>query len=469
MPRNSGAGIQESLSHQPAVGAAADAAAANSNQTPRRVLVLAYYFPPMGMSGVQRTAKFVKYLPSVGWHPTVVTCEPRGYFAFDQSLWEEIENAGIEVIRTRGWDPTRLFRPRRVVALPGEQKRRWLSVVSQLFFIPDNKIGWFGAARRAGLDAIERDAHDVIFSSAPPYTAHLVGRSLSKRTGRPLVLDFRDDWVGNPRHFYPTPLHRAASIRLERKALAGADCVLVINDVIRRNLHRRNKDLITSDRIEVLSQGFDPDDFQTPPEKARDPALFTILYSGVFYDVQTPDYFLRAVADLLSRRTEIRAQMQAVFVGMLPKSTAEIIDRFDLHTVVQHTGYLPHDEVIAYLQTADVLWMTVGRGEGSESISTSKLFEYFGAKKPVLGLVPEGAAREALEHYGAGVFVEPDSIYEISAAIERLYDAWEQDRLPFPDASVVEQFDRRRLTRRLGQIFESALSDRKQQPGRLDI
>ena len=461
MPRILDPATERSGSQQTTAATDPGADAENTERQVRRVLVIAYYFPPMGLSGVQRTAKFVKYLPQAGWQPTVLTCEPGGYFAFDQSLWDEIRDSGIEVIRTRGWDPTRFFQSKHVVALPAEKKRRRISTLSQFVFIPDNKIGWFRSARRAGLAAIQRLQHDLIFATAPPYTAHLIGRSLSKRTGTPLVLDFRDDWIGNPRHVYPTGLHRAANAKLEHAALGSAAKVVVINEVIRRNLLSRNEDAIAPEDISVLSQGFDPEDFQKPASTDLDESRFTILYSGVFYDVQTPAFFLLALADVLMRRAELRNRIEAVFVGMIPDSAAGIIERFNLSSVVRRTGYLPHSEVISHLQRSDVLWMTVGRCKGSETISTSKLFEYFGARKPVLGLVPMGAARQALEQYGASEIAEPDSVSEISAAIERLYDAWDEDRLPMPDASVVDQFDRRHLTQKLGMLFDGILADRR--------
>ncbi len=425
----------------------------------RRVLVIAYYFPPMGLSGVQRTAKFVKFLPKFGWQPTVLTCEPRGYYAFDDSLWAEIQDAGIDVIRARGWDPTRLYRKREVMALPSERRRRWISALSQFFFIPDNKIGWYRAARMAGTDAHRREPFDVIFSTAPPYTAHLVGCALSRRLGVPLVLDFRDDWIGNPRHSYPTPIHRSLSTRLEQKAIQSCRRVIVINDYIRRNLLARNADIVSSENVSVISQGFDPEDFEGMAPVRAESDRFTLLYSGVFYDAQTPEFFLRALADLLTRRADLRGRIDAVFAGLLPGTAMERARELGVQSVVRHTGYLPHEELVQHLLAADALWMTVGRQEGAETISTSKLFEYFGARKPVLGLVPRGAAREALSRYGAAEIVEPDSVAEISAAIGRLYDAWERGELPVPDDAVVKLYDRVRLTRRLHQLFESVLQE----------
>lgn len=429
----------------------------------RRVLVLAYYFPPMGLSGVQRTAKFVKYLPRFGWQPTVVTCHPRGYFAYDVPLLEEIEAAGIEIHRTASWDPTRLFGRREVVDLPPESARRAFSRMSQAIFVPDNKIGWWIPARRKARAVLRETPFDLIFASAPPYTAHLVGGGLARSSGLPLVLDFRDDWVGNPRHAYPTRLHRALSSFLERRALQSADRIIVINEIIRRNLAARNPDAAASHEAVVIPQGFDPDDLRVAPSIPGLPAhadTFTLVYCGVFYDAQSPEPFLRALADVVTRRAGLKSRIKAVFVGLLPESAKKLAEALGLAEAVHHTGYLPHHEAVACLRAADVLWMTVGRSEGAESISTSKLYEYFGTEKPILGLVPPGAARDALSRYGASEVVDPDAISEISAGIERLFQLWTADRLPRPARDFVDAFNRERLTERLAHQFDRAIRNR---------
>ena len=425
----------------------------NSSTRPRRVLVLAYYFPPMGLSGVQRTVKFVKYLPEFGWQPTVLTVEPRGYFAYDESLLKDVEHARI--VRTRSWDPTRLFRRRQAVALPEESKRRILSGLSQSLFIPDNKIGWFPAARRAAMRLLLAEPFDAVLSTAPPYTSHVLGASLARKFRIPLVLDFRDDWIGNPRHVYPTPWHRSAGARLERSALKASSRVVVINEEIGRNLSFRNPAL-SSEKVHVIPQGFDPEDFagRQKPSKGE---KFTLLYSGIFYDAQTPDYFLHGLADLLTRRTDLRNRVEARFVGLVPEKSVRLAGELRLADVVRFEGYRPHEAVIDLLLSADALWMTVGRREGSATISTSKLFEYFGTRKPILGLVPEGAARTALEKYSAAEIVDPYTVPEISSAIERLYERWASGTLPEPSESVVQRYDRRNLTKRLAEVLEGAM------------
>ena len=200
----------------------------------KHVLVIAYYFPPMGLSGVQRVTSFVRHLPAYGWHPTVLTIEPAGYFAYDESLLHGIADAGIKIIRTRSLDPTRLFKKRSVVTMPKESTRQRLSGLSEWIFVPDNKIGWmpfaFGAAKRL----MARQSFDAIFSSAPPYTAHLIGARLAQNTNIPLVVDYRDDWVGNPLHTYPTSGHKKMHSWLEQYVMRQSRAAVVINEPFKR-------------------------------------------------------------------------------------------------------------------------------------------------------------------------------------------------------------------------------------------
>lgn len=438
-----------------------DVSISNADAVPRgetlRVLVLAYYFPPMGMSGVQRVAKFVKYLPRYGWQPTVLTVEPAGYFAFDPSLLAEVEAAGIEIHRTPSVDPTRLFKKKEVVALPGEVSRKAFSMLSQLLFIPDNKKGWMEPALEAGERLIATHDFDVIFSSAPPYTSHLIGMELSRRSGLPLVSDFRDDWVGNPRHSYPTPWHRRQHQRLEKKVVEWSAAVVTINRVIQDNLVRRNLGAGGYNKTYVIPQGFDAADFAGQHAPPPGPQM-RLLYTGVFYDAQQPDAFLHGLADLLARRPELRPHILAEFLGLFPERARKLVDKLNLQEQVRLGGYVPHNEVIAHMMAADVLWMTIGRQKGEAMISTGKLYEYLGTRKPILGLVPDGAAKRTLAEYGAGETVAPDDVPAISQALESLYERWTMKQLPRPEDTYVLTYDRRLLAGDLAEVLRAALS-----------
>ena len=426
----------------------------------RRVLVVAYYFPPMGLSGVQRIAKLVKYLPQSGWEPTVLSVKPRGYFAYDESLAREMQDAGIRVIRTRSVDPTRLFGRSQTVALPEEGRRKRLAHLSQWVFVPDNKVGWIPFAWKAGQALLRAERFDAILSTAPPYTAHLIGALLARAFDLPLLLDYRDDWVGNPRHTYPTRFHRFLNRFLEGWAMRSAAGAMTINEPIRQSISRRSP----RTPVYIVPQGYDPSDFNLPDHGSElstqatcsERPVMRWVYSGVFYDAQTPDYFLRALAVFLYKHPLARREVQARFVGLVPQTSQALAKQLGLEDVVHYTGYLSHNEAVGEVKAADVLWMTIGRRPGAEGISTSKLFEYFGARKPILALVPEGAARDALQPHGASLVVPPDDVSSIADALETWYGAWKEGRLPDPDWTYVQSFDRQAIAQRVGQLLIEA-------------
>lgn len=426
-----------------------------SNRPRRQVLVLAYYFPPMGLSGVQRIAKFVKYLPDCGWDPTVITPEPGGYFAFDQDLLDDLTDRRIPVLRTRSFDPTRAFSKGSKVGLPRESRRRLLSGLSQWLFIPDNKLGWIPFAYRAAAAQLKGGGFSAILSTAPPYSSHLVAARLAKRFDIPLVLDYRDDWLENPRHEYPTELHRALHARLERQAGGQASAIVTINKVIGDRLEKR-----LGKPVDVVPQGFDPEDYRTSRtvEKARPESTVEFVYTGVFYDRQTPEPFLRGLAELIDRRPEMRSRLKATFVGLFPEYADRLVGELGLGPVVEVIPYQRHREAMERVMDADVPWLIVGDGPGQESISTGKLFAYMGSRKPILGLVPEGAARASLTEYGAAWTVQPSDVSGIAEVLSRIVDLRDRGSLPDPNPEVISRHDRRELARKLAGVLDRVTS-----------
>ncbi|MEM6646761.1 MAG: glycosyltransferase [Bacteroidota bacterium] len=417
----------------------------------RRLLIIAYYFPPMGMSGVQRMAKLAKYLPENGWAPTVLTVEPGGYFAFDPSLLEEVKEASIDVIRTKSLDPTQLFKSGETVEIKQEQTRRRLSELSQWVFVPDNKVGWLPYAVRAAKRAALQTPFDAVLASAPPYTGLLVGKAVSKALSIPLVTDFRDDWVGNPRHIYPTLAHRRLNERLERSVLRHSAFSTTINTAIRDRLRRS----VPGTDIRIFEQGYDPADILPSTAEANPRCTFT--YTGVFYDAQTPDPFLRAL-HLAIRSEQVKPEdVHAQFVGLFTAAGRALVREFGLEEVVEEVGYVPHRAVRQYLAEANVLWLTIGRRPGAHAISTGKLFEYMGTRKPILGLVPDGVAADALRHYGNAEVVPPDAVEDIADAIVRCVEAWRGKRLGLANDAAVAAYDRRERAKRMAQWLDDVV------------
>lgn len=421
----------------------------------RKVLVIAYYFPPLGLSGVQRTFKFVKYLSRFNWLPTILTISPGGYFAKDYGMLKEIEDQDISIVRVGSkLEPTQIFKKKDAIEMPHEFVRKFSSRLSQFFLLPDNKIGWKKKAIEAGSKLLENDKFDAIFSTAPPYTDFLIGEELKKKFNLPYVIDYRDSWMDNPYNFYPTPLHKSIVSRMERRVLHSSDHIITINRKIKELLLIRYKFLKYTD-ITIIPQGFDPEDFDIPENETLPKVKkFRITYSGTFIDKRTPKYFLRAVAKLLKENPEIRHNFEACFVGNFRKENEKIVDKLNLRDVVNIVGYVEHKECIKYLVTSDVLWMMIGEGKGEDMMSTGKLFEYIGAKKPILGCVPEGVAKNTILESKSGFVVDPYDVNGIAKILLDLFYRWKGGTLPQPSDDFVNKYNRINLTSDLSRVFE---------------
>ncbi len=422
-------------------------------QLPHNVLVIAYYFPPLGLGGVQRTLKFVKYLPQYGWNPTVLTVEARGYFAKDEGLLHEIEGLPVEIVRTHSIDPLHFFRKFDIVKMPSARVHSQMSKLSQYFFIPDNKIGWKKRALEIAREILSKKKFDVIFATAPPYTDFLIGKELKEEFHLPLVIDYRDAWIDNTLHFYLTPLHRHCHFKLEKSVLKLADRIITINRRIKELIIMRYPNL-THNEIDIIPQGFDQDDFDRSAAKPDD-GKFRITYSGTFYYNRTPKYFLCALKIFLEKNPGTRDKIEAVFIGNFNDENVSLVHALHLGDVVKVHGYVPHNECISILQQSTVLWMMLGDSTGDEMMSTGKLFEYLGTRKPILGCVPDGVAKQTIQDYGAGFLTSPKDVQAIAEAIEMLYKLHQTNSLPKVKEDYVIRFERHTLTGQLAKVLSS--------------
>ena len=424
---------------------------------PRKVLVIAYYFPPMGLSGVQRTLKFVKYFSDFGWHPTVLTVEPHGYIARDQTLLDDLAGRPVDIVRTSIAGPARFWKKKEVVNLPPERIRRVMSKLSDTFFIPDNKIGWRRRAVAKAL-ALHKEKHfDLIFATAPPFTDFLIGAEIKRKINRPLIFDYRDPWIDYPFKFYPTPLHRSRHIQLERRAVRASSHIVTTNRRVKELLINRYKFLTYHD-VDIISQGFDPEDIalaQSSGESrlVKSPSKMRITYTGVFWEDRVPDHFLMGLALLFKERPKLRGRIEAVFVGNFREENLKLVVRLGLQDDVKILGYLPHRECLREVIASDVLWVVVGDKVGSPG----KTYEYIGAGKPILGLAPEGFIKQTILE-AEGRVVAPHDVQGVKRALGDFFDEYEHHALKPPPLEIIQKYNRVVLTRNLVSIFESMLA-----------
>lgn len=433
----------------------------------KKVLIITYYFPPSGGSGVQRTLKFVKYLRRFGWEPVVLTARDADYPAYDESLWQDAPE-NLKIYRSKILEPYRLYRKftgkkqdtATDVEVQSEEKsekqtrsERISQWIRAAFFIPDARISWLFFALPLAVKIVRKEKITVIFSSAPPYTTHLIGWLLKRLTRRPWVADFRDSWIG----WHSAPKWRPAcsrklEIKMEESVLRDANKLLAVSSGVKNDLisrHRRFDDR----RWRILPNGYDEDDFKEVEPFDKDDKI-TITYTGTFFGNFSPEYLIRAVEALHTENEEVMQKLRLRFVGRIATAIMEKIDQSPVRDLIDLIPYQPHKKGLAYLLGTDYSFLVIDDTPINRGILTGKLFEYIGAGRPILALIPEGDAAEIIRANDFGIVVPPNDINRIKEAIRHILSRKTAEKTqPETSDAAKQQFTRKALTAKLAGIF----------------
>jgi glycosyltransferase involved in cell wall biosynthesis len=436
-----------------------------------KVLVITYYFPPSGGAGVQRTLKFVKYLRDFGWEPVVLTAANADYPIHDESLFAEIP-PGTKVYRSKIIEPYkiyRLFTGKRsgesadiaTLSLDEQSKKKLSERMAEwmraTFFVPDARIGWRRFARQMGKKIIGREGIDLIYSSAPPYTAHLIGLDLHKRSGIPWVADFRDSWIGwlSTPQWRPKPCRRI-ELNMEESVLKHANKILAVSDGVKQDLLSRHAEY-NDDRWVLLSNGYDQSDFKEIVPASKPPKL-TITYTGSIYGNRNPEYLIRALERMQEKHEDVTRLFHIRLVGRVGDPIKKRICKSSVRDIFEIIPYVTHQESLAYLLATDISLLIIDDAPVNRGILTGKLFEYIGAGRPILALAPDGDAARLIRKHELGLVVPPKDVQAIQAALTDLLSRYRRNQLTSPiSAEIRRQFERRYLTERLAKIFDEMI------------
>ena len=426
----------------------------------KNVLFIVYYFPPMGGSGVQRPLKFIKYLRKFGWNPIVLCPEPGVYHTFDESLQKELDMMDIELHRVSAstiFQKAAGAKSAKKVQV-SDSKARFLRRLLRLFYFPDNKRGWIKPAVEKGIEIIDSQHIELIFSTAPPFSNHIIAQKLKEYSDIPTIVDYRDSWLNN--HFFTGMMNWQKSImrKMERQVLSVADGIISLDEFMAEGTIKNHPEI--SIQSEIISHGYDQCDFDEAPEATLhiEYGKLNFLYSGLFYEENQPDTFLRAIAGLIEKNEMLREKLALHFQGGLDDRIRQLIQSLGLQSLCFDYGYVTHSQAVANLKQADVLWMVSNFEPEFPQIKSGKLFEYIGSRKPILGLVHPGAAENVLKQYKAGYTAVPTNIKAVEVEISTIIELWNNGNLPKADTLNAEQYDRENLTRRLVQIFNVIIS-----------
>ncbi|MCW2924459.1 MAG: group 1 glycosyl transferase [Thermoleophilia bacterium] len=439
-----------------------------------RVLLVSYYFPPAGGGGVQRVLGWCRHLPSAGVEVTVVAPREPHWVDQDTTL---VVPGDVQVLRTDDPSPAAVI-PRAALADVSGARRiaRRIALQPRRFAVPDIHRGWRRPAVRAVLEEARRRAAagdpgwDVVVSSSPPETAHLVAHDVARALGIPWVADFRDSWLDLPHLRMGSPavrLKHAANRRLATRVLARASAATTVSQPLADDLRRRHPALA----VTVIENGVEVDAVGRAATRAdgfRDVGRFVVTYTGNFFGLQSAASFLDAVERALTQEPSLEHDLLVRFVGGLkPAELARVTGPLAGRGVAEHVEFLRHDDVLAQQRASDLLLLYVAPGTGSAGVYTGKVFEYVAARRPVLALVPgDNVAGELLTRAGSveaggGTRVDPDDVDAISSALVAAWRAWRDADGPAggrtPDIAVpddvLRSIDRADGARRLADVL----------------
>jgi glycosyltransferase involved in cell wall biosynthesis len=447
-----------------------------------RVLVVTYFFPPLGGIAVQRSLKFVTYLPRWGWQPVVIAPENPGYTFVDPSLAAALP-PDVEVRRTGSLEPGQL--PNAVArrlsragagsdagtdlskgptggGLPGRLLWKGMIVWNRAWgatLFPDPQVGWVRFAARGGLRAHRQAPVDAIYSSSGPISSHLAAERIARKTGLPWIADFRDPWIGNYHVGSRRGLFGHMQRRMERRIVERASRLVFTTQGVLDGYAARYPR--AAERMAVIPNGYDRADFPAPgsvkPEAAD--GRFHLIYGGSLYGSSELGVFLEGLELLVQRRPETRERLRVEFIGRLSAFNRGVAADFSSHEsigpMVKYTGYLAHSEAMRRQAAADALLQIVGDDPGKSQIHGGKLMEYLGQDKQILAVVPEGVAREVLRELGWGIIADPTP-EGVADGLERLLAAPPVTGRADPEG----RYDRVNLTGRLAGLLDEIAAER---------
>lgn len=442
----------------------------------RRLLILAYSFPPDVEVGGQRPARFCRYLPEYGVEPIVLSIDERNYAALDRSF---VPTGNLRVERTSVIrNPLRFYGAMKAGFRGGKGNRESLAVtapqvsmektigvrdhVIACFQIPDGYWGWYWPALRRAREILRSGGVSAILSTSPPVTAHLIARRLKSEFGLPWIADFRDPWRDSRSAELVPSWYLRLLEKIKKRCLASADRIICNTDRLRNQMISEFPALPDTDFV-TLTNGFD--DRPTSAESLRCGApdqSVSFLHIGTLYGDRRIDGLARAVKHLRDQN-QWKQGARVVFLGgeeeearaQVSSAAPELLE----DGIIEFRPRVARSELPSIMATASVLVLVQG---DYELQIPAKFYEYLPAGLPMLAITKEGALSDIVKATGAGVCADPDDSEAIAAAILRVLEM--QPKSPAEVASKFGKYHYRELTARLADVVHE-VADKK---GRLD-
>jgi glycosyltransferase involved in cell wall biosynthesis len=426
----------------------------------KKVLFIAYLYPPIANSGTRRSLEFVNYLPDYDWSPIVLTVANPSPKSCDPSLLHEVRpNTHIE--RTPLWSDLVAVKISKIFSVLFD--RNWIMEglkyrIQRLISVPDECATWGVTAIRRAEEIYKSEGFDMIYASGWPWTSFLIAAEVSRRTGRPYVLDYRDLWksYGDVEWDKRTFLQNWFATHLEKIVISRAAAVVSTTPSFIKEL---NKNAIEGKTI-CITNGFDPDDFNyntSTVENSNQDHFVRVVYTGVWRPGYGPEDLYLAVRQLKDINADCLRRLKVIVAGF-PSGRAR---EYGVEDIIEELGSVPHEYAVDLMMHSSVLYLPVSKGIYEKASIPGKLFEYVGSGRPILAsALPESEVAKILASVGGAYIVSPREVQHIAAFLERLCSPNNLQLFSERHTDMVNQYTRYSLTEKLAALFDSVLLDR---------
>jgi glycosyltransferase involved in cell wall biosynthesis len=416
----------------------------------KRVLIIAYYFPPNPEVAAIRMGGLAKFLPSFGWEPIIIT--PNLYSPGDPAL---------RVIRTKDsdilleWKQRLKFTNDRTVReqlwSTGKNDTpvdRALNIVKEVLAYPDYQKGWYNNTIPAARDFLMHENVSALISSAGPYTSHIIAHDLKKEFDIPWIADFRDLWTQD-HHYNYSRVREFFEKKLEIRILSNADYISTVSRSLADSLQ-----MLHHSSVHVIPNGFDPDLLNFSEVRSR---KFTITFTGRIYrQKMDPEPFFRAVRELIDAKIIDLSDLDIHFWGNFEPWLASLVGKYGLSGSVWIHKRVTRKDAIEIQRRSQILLLFAWNDPAQKGILTGKIFEYLAARRPILAI---GSAKDEiadlLEATRAGVFADTDDrITEILAGFFHQFRQY--GYVPYSGVdNVVQQYSQKEMAKKFSQLLNA--------------
>ena len=442
-----------------------------------RLLFISYHFPPTGGGGVQRSLKFVKYLPSFGWEPIVLTVSNSVVKYKDETLLQDLpsdvcvhkirrlplipfaeryrakakrdyDSAG-NLVRIKSYSKIKILKP--FIFIINKLFDAAKYIANNFIYIPDVHAGWLPGAVVKGILLVKKNNLKVIYATGDPWSSFLAAFLISKLTKVPYVLDFRDPWTLHPHFISPGVIYTWLCCWLEKLCIHHADKVIFTCNRAMRAYKARYKSE-PPEKFLTITHGYEPEDFERI--SIRSSQMFTISYVGTVYSqyYQSIEAFFKAISNILKTNREMCKKLQINFLGIPSSFLDRYLRKNRISNIVRLVGYVDFKESIQYMENSKVLLLFGGM---SGLQVAGKVFEYLAARRPILALASlESDVAFLVRDNNAGIVVEPDDVAGVEKAILYFY----KSPSSVSYSSSIKKYTRKELASRLASELNSIVS-----------